>query len=171
MLLVFLYDFVCLFSACCFCHFRVVLLLCCVPPVLHPPPPPPHSDPKTWHSRCSRQWCCLLSFLPSFLPRPPSLPFVHPLTSISLSSVCVCPFCDVIPEDTDSPSWTNSGLSLLLLHLLSLLTGPSLLLPFYSFSTSNQLVLHLPPPPHPSRLRFSVFTRLNSLATPCELVI
>lgn len=91
-LLVFLYDFVCLFSACCFCHFRVVLLLCCVPPVLHPPPPP-HSDPKTWHSRCSRLWCCLLSFLPSFLPSSSSsspLSTLRASSHIHLPVLCLC---------------------------------------------------------------------------------
>ncbi|XP_075320966.1 regulating synaptic membrane exocytosis protein 2 isoform X29 [Odontesthes bonariensis] len=43
---------------------------------------------------------------------PPPLPFVHPLTSMFLSFVCVCPFCDVNPEDMDSPSWTNSGMDM-----------------------------------------------------------
>ncbi|XP_076593104.1 regulating synaptic membrane exocytosis protein 2 isoform X26 [Chaetodon auriga] len=55
-----------------------------------------------------------VALAPSFLfsSVSPPLPFVHPLTSIFLSSVCVCPFCDVIPEDADSPSWTNSGMDM-----------------------------------------------------------
>lgn len=151
----FFYDFVCLrvcfFSARCCCFlviFRVVLLLLCPS---RPSPPSSFSSSLRLQPgiyQCSWRRPGLLSlllppflFLSVFTTEPP-LPFVNPLTSISLSSVCVCPFCDVIPEDTDSPSWTNSGLSLLLLHLLPFTpTGPPLrplLLHFHSFSYIEQ---------------------------------
>lgn len=147
-----------MFCACCFVI--VVSYCCCVVslPTLHPPPPPPHSDPPNLVYPVITVMASP-SLLPSSSPPSPPLPFVHPLTSIFLSSVCVCPFCDVIPEDTDSPSWTNSGLSLLLLDLLSFLTQPPLLLLLLSFHTSSWLAL-----PHPPPLISIVFSFPASLA-------
>lgn len=90
--------------------FVIVVLCCCC--VVSPLPPPSSLTPST-----SSTWqCCPLP--PSFLLHStPPFPLVHPLISIFLSSVCVCPFCDVIPEDMDA-RWTNSGLSLLNLFIL-----------------------------------------------------
>lgn len=148
-----------MFCACCFVI--VVSYCCCVVslPTLHPPPPPPHSDPPNLVYPVITVMASP-SLLPSSSPPSPPLPFVHPLTSIFLSSVCVCPFCDVIPEDTDSPSWTNSGLSLLLLDLLSFLTQPPLLLLLLFIP---YVFLACPPPPtspHLNRLFFSRFARI-----------
>lgn len=139
--------------------FVIVVSYCCgvvsLPPSLHPPAP---------QNLASSAFTAMVlpSFLPSSSPHPPPLlPFVHPLTSIFLSSVCVCQFCDVIPEDTDSPSWTNSGLSLLLLLLLlSFLTRPPLLPLLLSFK------VHPPGLPSPTHLPSTQLSFLFPLRSP-----
>lgn len=92
---------------CCFVHCRVVLFLYCVPsPTFHPC----HSDLLKLLGLAMAgpsSVLLLLSLCPSVTLRASS--------HIHLPLLCLClSICDVIPEDTDSPSWTNSGLSLLL---------------------------------------------------------
>lgn len=141
---------------------RIVVVLCPLPPARPAPSP---SSSSHWPSKPGLfgDYDDDVALPPFFLSSSvPPLPFVHPLTSIFLSSVCVCPFCDVIPEDTDSPSWTNSGLSFLLLHLLPFLNSASS--PSYSTFIHPVCLPGLPSPPtspHLSRLFFFCFACLH----------
>lgn len=82
--LVLLYDFVCVFSARCFCHCRVVLLWCCVPPSLPPSSCPSKPGILGVHGDG-------VALPPSFLfsPSPPSLT-LRASSHIHLPVLCLC---------------------------------------------------------------------------------
>lgn len=128
-----------------------------------PHPPPLHSDPPNLAYSA-----IMVMASPSFDPSSPPLPTPHPPFTLCVSShihlplLCVCPFCDVISEDTDAPSWTNSGVSLLLLSLLPFLTQ-LFFFNFYSLCMPSSLA-PLTHPPSSQLYFFSCFTCLNSLA-------
>lgn len=119
-----LYDFVCVvvLCACCCCRFVP-------PPPHHAPPPSLWPPPDLCGGHCEGGSSTVMS-----LP----VHGVTPLTPISCP-LSVSVFCHVTPEDTDSPGWTSSGLSLLLLYaspfyplLILVFLIPSLLHPAYS---------------------------------------
>lgn len=103
---------------------------------------------QTWHTWWSWWWCRPPYILPLLLCLPLTL---CASSHIHLPLLCVCSFCDVISEDTDAPSWTNSGVSLLLLPLLPFSDWAFLLLLLFT------LYAFLACPPHPTHLISVVF--------------
>lgn len=119
--LVLLYDFVCVFSARCFCHCRVVLLWCCVPPSLPPSSCPSKPGILGVHGDG-------VALPPSFLfsPSPPSLT-LRASSHIHLPVLCLCLsilWCDPrrhgltkldelrsVPSSSPSPSFFSDSAS------------------------------------------------------------
>lgn len=155
--LVLLYDFVCVFSARCFCHCRVVLLWCCVPPSLPPSSCPSKPGILGVHGDG-------VALLPSFLfsPSPPSLT-LRASSHIHLPVLCLCLsilWCDPrrhgltkldelrsVPSSSPSPSFFSDSAS-------------SSSSPSFIQSTSSWLALSHPPP-----LNSIVFSFPSSLAS------